>query len=117
MDVKEEKICDLSLEELQGRIEMASYNLQKKTKWASSSLQENNKLVELTRKINEKYCSNNRNVSLTKMQVKHLKDVGCSYGKIAEELGIAKTTAYNYYKAEEKLELETERETYNARRR
>lgn len=94
----EEHIDEEVLDSLQLEIDMATLELKKQSKWLTSSLEFGNNLLVIIQNINNKYCSSNRNIPLTIIQVKKLRDVNNSYGKIAEELGITKSMVFNYYK-------------------
>lgn len=83
---------------LKTEIELTVMELQIETKWSSSSHESGSTLIKIIEKINSKYFSQKRDLSLTKSQVKNLINIGNSFQKVADTLGISKATAYRYYK-------------------
>lgn len=102
----EEYIDEEVLDSLQLEIDMATLQLKKQNKWLTSSIEFGNDLLVIIENINNKYCSNNRNIALTVNQVKKLRAANNSYGKISEELGIAKSSVFNYYNRSDDYEEE-----------
>lgn len=107
------------LDLLQAEIEVTALTLQIKNRWAASSMESGATLLKIVEKINNRYFSQKRDVSLTKSQVKKLINSGGSFQKAADKFGISKTTAHNYYKSgvssdDRKASLE---EIYTTRRR
>lgn len=93
-----DEIDEETLNLLQAGVEVTTLELQNKNKWASSSIELGSKLINIIKKINNKYCTEKRDIKLTKIQVTRLVNSGSSFQETADALGIAKTTAYNYYK-------------------
>ncbi len=93
IDYIDEEVLDL----LQSEVDMASLELKAQGKWLTSSLETGNALARIISTINDKYCVNKRNIKMTKKEVKRLKENGKSFQETATALGIAKSTAYNYY--------------------
>ena len=95
---KEEQIDEETLALLQAEVEVTTLELQNKNKWASSSIELGSTLINTIKKINNKYCTDKRDIKLTKIQVIKLINSGSSFQEAADTLGISKTTAHNYYK-------------------
>ncbi len=92
-----EYIDEVILSNLQDQVNQAALELKSQSKWLSSSNKTNKELIRIIKDINDKYYFNSRDVSITKEQVKKLKEAGKSFGAIATQLKITKSTAYNYY--------------------
>lgn len=112
-----EYINEEHLNSLQTEIEMTAMNLQNKNRWLTSSMESGSILINTVEKINNRYFSQKRDIILTKNQVKNLIEFGNSFQEAANALGICKTTAYNYYKADTIVDDDTCLEQTNATRK